>query len=252
MLGTSRSGSHRAATLIFAATLLAAGALWPSTPQAAETPDASTAPAAPNYSRAEQLVFVDHHLANINASTALRYGFVKSGSLEPGFEDRVELDLQSSRGACCKTSGRFLSAERRINVPDVDDAKANPVILFFLENDIRQMQRLTKGQAAHFRKRIRLALVDEATVREVQVSYNGRDVPAQEVVVSPYLNDPNRNRFERYATKRYTFVLAPAVPGGVYQLRTALPGALPTDAPVLEEVLTFSGAAPLAPSSSSK
>lgn len=193
------------------------------------------------FSRAEKLVFVEHQLANVKAPAALRYTYVKSGSLEPGFEDEVRIDVKRKGKVCCTVQGNFLSGERKMALPEIEEAQANPVILYFLERDIREMERVTKGKSGYFRKRIRMTMVDEAKVRDTKVGYDGREVDAQEVSLTPYETDPLRARFEKYAQKRYTFVLSSGVPGGVYQVRTAIPGALPSDAPVLEEVMTFAG-----------
>lgn len=196
------------------------------------------------FSQAERLVFVDPQLANVKSATLLNYSYVKSGSMEPGFEDSVQIAVRPGKDGKATVKGNFLSGERQVQLPEIPDAEANPVILFFLERDIREMERLTKGKSGYFRKRIRLTMVDGAQVRDTTVSFAGRDVPAREVSLSPYESDPMRNRFEKYALKRYTFVLANGVPGGVYQVRTALPGALPSDAPVLEEVMTLTGTEP--------
>ena len=66
---------------------------------------------------------------------------------------------------------------KAIELPPVDGATANPVTLFYLERDIREMERLTKGKAAYFRKRIRMALYQGAQVRDVRFSYRGQTVP---------------------------------------------------------------------------
>lgn len=197
------------------------------------------------FSQAEKLVFTDPHLANVKTPTSLRYNFVKSGSMEKGFEDEVRVDVTPVKGGQSAVKGSFLTAERREAMPPIDEALSNPAILYFLEHDIRDMERLTKGKQNYFRKRIRMAMAESATVRDTTVKVGGRDLPAKEVVLSPYENDPMRNRMEKYAMKRYVFVLA-GVPGGLYQVRTTLPGALPSDAPVLEETMTFASAEPAA------
>ncbi len=203
------------------------------------------------FSQAERLVFTERHLNNVSVPGSLRYSFVKSGSLESGFTDEVRLDVKRAATGCCVVAGNFLSGEREVKLPDIAEAESNPVILYFLERDIREMERLTKGKSAYFRKRIRMTMAENASVRATKVNYNGREVAAQEVSIAPYENDPLRSRFERYAGKRYTFVLANAVPGGVYRVSTVLPGALPSDAPVMEETLTLSGPTG-APSSNKK
>lgn len=197
------------------------------------------------FSQAEKLVFVENHLANVKTPTSLRYSFVKSGSLEQGFEDEVRVDVTPVKGGQSAVKGSFLSNERRESMPPIEEAQSNPAILYFLEHDIREMERLTKGKSNYFRKRIRMAMVESAKVRDTTIKVGGRDLPAKEVMLSPYESDPMRGRFEKYATKRYVFVLA-AVPGGLYQIRTTLPGALPSDAPVLEETMTFASAEPAA------
>jgi hypothetical protein len=196
---------------------------------------------ADQFSDAEKLVFTDPQLANLREPTSLRYSFVKSGALEPGFEDEVRIDV----GADHKVQGRFLTGPRSFPLPEVEHAEANPVILYFLERDISDMKRRTTAKSQnYFRTKIRMAMAEAAQVKDTRVTYAGKELPAREVTLLPYAKDPNRARYEKLADKRYVFVLAKDVPGGVYQLRTSLPGALPSDAPVMEEVLTLTGAEP--------
>jgi hypothetical protein len=192
----------------------------------------------PDASPAERLIFLTPHLGALKPPLALHYQFVRKDDTAGGFTDQVELRLAAAgNGACCAVSGSFLSGERNFRVPAISDARANPVLLYFLEHEIRQLQRATKGQAAHFQKRIRLALVDAASITPTTVPWQGRDVAATAVRITPYVDDPYRARFEREAAKVYTFVLSDAVPGQVFQIRAELPG--------VEETLTL--AAPPAP-----
>ncbi len=222
------------------AVLLALGA--PSVPALAADPN--------ELSEAEKLVFVEHQLANIKKPTSLRYTFVKSGSLEPGFKDQVVVEVLEVGATGSSVRADFLSGSRNIKLPEIENAQANPVILYFLEHDIREMARLTERKTGnYFRNRIRKSLVNEAQVRDTTVAFEGRDLPAQEITVTPYVTDPARSRYERYAQKRYTFVLSKGVPGGVYQMRTSMAAAQPSEAPLLEEVMTFAG--PAAPGADS-
>lgn len=190
------------------------------------------------FSEAEKLVFTDPQLANVKGPASLRYSFVKSGSLEPGFEDEVRIEVDAQH----KVQGRFLTGPRAFPLPEVEHADANPVILYFLERDITDMKRRTTAKSQnYFRNKIRMAMAEAAQVKDTQVTYAGKELPAREVTLQPYAKDPNRVRYQNLADKRYVFVLAKDVPGGVYQVRTSLPGALPTDAPVMEEVLTLAG-----------
>jgi hypothetical protein len=199
--------------------------------------------AAEDYSAAERAIFMSNHLAHVRPPATLHYRYVKSGSMEPGFEDRVTLHLSArADGACCTANTEFLSGERRLPSPEVEAAEGNPVVLYFLERDIHEMSRLTKGQSNYFRKRIRMAIYQAAEQRELSLSYRGKSVPARQFSVTPYVDDPLRERFAGLSGKRYTITLSDAVPGGVYAIATQVD----TDggAPLWIEEMTLEGAAP--------
>lgn len=198
--------------------------------------------AAEDYSVAERALFMTEHLAGVRSPGTIAYTYRKSGSLEPGFDDRIALTLRARPGGgCCSAQAEFLSGARRLALPEVEAAQGNPVVLYFLERDIREMQRLTKGQANYFRKRIRMAVYQGATVREITLPWRGREVPGREITIAPYLDDPLRTRFEALAVKRYVFTLSEAVPGGVYALRTQVAGATPEAVPLVVEELRLDG-----------
>jgi hypothetical protein len=199
--------------------------------------------AAQGYSEAEQALFMSNQLARVQPPATLRYSYHKSGSLEPGFDDSVEIRLRrQADGTCCAASAQFLSGERQLKLPDIEAAQGNPVILYFLERDVREMQRLTKGQQAYFRKRLRMAVYQGAAVKPVMLAWQGREVAGREITVAPYRDDPMRARFERFALKQYVFTLSDAVPGGVYAMRSRVAAANGAAEPLLEEELIVEGA----------
>jgi len=172
-------------------------------------------------SPAEVLLFETDHLARTKAPAALVYDFRKVSNIEAGFTDTVELDLTKEDGHM-HARLRFLSGERKRELPDIDDAHGNPVLLGFLEHDIAEMKRLTGGSSTYFRKRIRMALANAAQLSKQTINFQGKSYEGQAVRIQPYLDDPLHARFEAYVHKTYTFILSDAVPGGVYQLSTSL------------------------------
>ena len=199
--------------------------------------------AAPDFSVAERALFMGDQLSALPSPSTLSYQFRKSGSLEPGFEDNVKITVRrQSSGSCCVATGEFLSGANRMTMPEAEDARGNPVVMYFLERDVREMSRLTKGQANHFRKRIRMALFDSATVRDVALNYRGKQLAGREITVSPYLADPNRPRFEKLAAKKYMFTLSDAVPGGVVGIRSQVGSADAGAVPLIAEELWLVGA----------
>jgi hypothetical protein len=72
--------------------------------------------------------------------------------------------------------------------------------------------------------------------------YQGRTVKGKEIVFSPFLDDPNRPKYEKFANKRYRFLLSTAVPGGVYAIRTQIGGEGLLAKPLMVEELLIDGA----------
>ena len=233
-MAISNSVRHLAAAIAAAAIVLPA-----SSARAEEPPK--------DFSAAERALFMTDQFAKLRPPLTLRYRFQRSGSLEPAFDDKVSIALkaQAGSGRCCEAAGEFLSGERRVELPPVEGASGNPVTLFFLERDVREMERLTKGKSAYFRKRIRMAIFQGAQQRAVTLNYRGKSVAGQEFTITPYVDDPNRPRFEQLANKRYVFTLSDAVPGGVYAIRAlVVDTAKGADAPpLLAEELLIDGAA---------
>ena len=205
---------HHSSRLIAAA--LAGAALLPMSAARAEEPPK-------DFSAAERAIFMTDQFAKLRPPMTLRYQYRRSGSMEPAFDDKAAITLKAqANGRCCDAIGEFLSGERKLELPPVEGATGNPVTLFFLERDIREMERLTKGKAAYFRKRIRMAVYQDAQQRAVTVNYRGKPVAGQEFTITPYADDPNRARFEQLAGKRYVFTLSDAVPGGIYAIRATV------------------------------
>ena len=241
---TTPAARRRPAALLLLAACLGGSAVLPTSVLAQAAAPGGTAPQdKQDFSAAERLLFMGRPMVALKPPTTLKYGFRKSGTLEEAFEDTVALKLQrAGNGACCSVVGEFLSGPRRLSLPDIDLAEANPVLLYFLEHDVREMERLTKGKQAYYRKRLRMAAYDSATVSPVSLVYRGATVKGQQVDLSPYLNDPARSRFEKYARKTYRFLLSEAVPGGVFGIRSVMRSEAADAPPMIVEELYLEGA----------
>jgi hypothetical protein len=204
---------------------------------------AMPAAAAEDYSVAERALFMDQPFASLKPPMTLRYTFHKRSQLEAGFDDRVAIALSAQAdGTCCATSAEFLSGPRQLKLPDLDSAQANPVVLYFLERDIGEMQRLTKGRQNYFRKLIRMAAYQGARVRDVSLIFRGGTIAGREIALTPYADDPLRARYDQFANKTYVFTLADAVPGGVYSIVSRIKGESADSAALIVEELVAEGA----------
>lgn len=199
----------------------------------------SAAWAGDEISAAENAVFVAEHLAGLPARAELHYRYQLRRADAGAVDDRVTLVVQEAGERGRVVTADFLHGDRHLTLPEVERATANPVILYFLEHDVRSMHRELGGMENYFRRRIRLALASGAEVVPVEIEYRGVKRVGTRVEVKPYADDPLRDRFKGMEGKRYAITLSDAVPGGVYELRTSVDGASPRDPPRFEEVLTL-------------
>ena len=200
-----------------------------------------------SFSRAEQLLFLSDHLANVAKATVIRYSYNKMGTLDPASEGTINLTVSAMpQGTGKHTHVDFASGSRSLDLPDIDDATANPVILFFLERDVRDMERRTGGKAAYFRKRVRLAFSESADVQPVQFEFDGRKVSGTQISIHPFTDDPLKSRFTQLADKTYVFTLSQEIPGQLYRMQTQArtPQAAADAPPLLQESITLIGAQP--------
>jgi hypothetical protein len=203
--------------------------------------EAESAPPAP-FSEAEKRLFMADQVGALSNGQTLVYSFKRSGSHEKPLEGQVKLVVKGAAGE----AGRpvhvdFLEGAEKVDLPDVEKARGNPVTMFFLERDVREMKRITKGSPNYYRKRIRMALEDNASIAPVTISWHGEAIPAFEIAIDPYSEDPARIRFTEFANKKYAFVVTDQVPGGLYQIRSLMMPAQGKDGdvPLIEEVLTL-------------
>lgn len=220
--------------------LLALVALAPMTLAQPQSNAPSSAP-----SEAERLVFLHPHLGETRQPRTLRYRYEEETEGRARTSDRALLTLAPGAGGrCCDAHGDYLSGALAVNLPDIPDARGNPLLLYFLEGEVRRLQRTTGGQAAHFRRRIRQSLADAANVEDGTVTWRGQAVAAKTVRVAPFLTDPFRVRFAEQAATEYAFVFSDAVPGGVYRMGATVPATSAGAAPRTRRTLTLEEANP--------
>jgi hypothetical protein len=188
-------------------------------------------------SAAQTALFENDHLGAIKHPATLDYVFHHDGS-EP-FEDTVVLVLREIHQDGSKdVSIEFLSGEHRMGFEPVTRFRGNPLIMYFLEWDVRGMHQATGGSALYFRNRIREAFLDQAELADASITVDGRSESAKAITLQPYRHDPGIERYAAFRDKRYRFVLSDAVPGMVYEIEATLPGA-GADAPASVDRVTF-------------
>lgn len=189
---------------------------------------------------AERLLFMQPHMSGVEPQTELDYAVDYSGPPSK-VNDTVRVLVVSPGNS--KNDARVTDRTGNVNVPG--GLPCNPMIIYFLEHDIAEMEQLTGGQRRYFQQRVRMALAAGPAITPVSSESLGlgKHGKAQQIVIQPYLNDPNAERFTQYTGKRYTFVMADDVPGRLLMIRTEVPGAGNDFAhPLVKETVAYKGA----------
>ena len=192
-------------------------------------------------SPAQIALFESAHLAGLSAPTSLEYGFRREEEGREPVEDTVRLEVRASA-----ETGRFdvipefLTGQRNLAYPPARGFRGNPVLLFALDRDARELAAATGGTPHWFRERMRRAFLHAAAQREHEVELDGRSVAATSFEVVPFVGEPRARRFQ---SRRYVFTLADAVPGRIHSLLSDTPAGEGGGA--VTEVIAFRGARPL-------
>ncbi|MDO9711434.1 hypothetical protein [Paracraurococcus lichenis] len=200
-------------------------------------PVAARAQQTPPLSEAQRLLFETPHLAALQLPLRLDYAFLREEAGHEPVRDSIRLRVTAGEEEGHRDiTPEFLSGPRNIRYPQVHGFRGNPLLLFALDRDVRELSAATGGSTEWFRNHIRRALLDHAALSDTVVELAGRQVAAREVSLQPFGGEPRAGRFQ---AKRYQFVLSPEVPGWIDRIRTAVP-----EGGVVEEI-AFLAAVPL-------
>lgn len=207
---------------------LVATALLLAQPAAAQQ-DAPSAPLSP----AQVALFRTPHLDAVRTPQDLAYTFRREEEGRAPVEDRITMEVRAVHAdGGHDVHPEFLTGERRIPYPPALGFRGNPLLMFALDRDTRELAAATGGSATWFRNRIRRAFAEGATLRETRLG----DAPAVEIEIQPFQGEP---RARRHQERRYRFLLSEAVPGGIAEIRTVLPAG--DGGGRVEETIAFAG-----------
>lgn len=185
-------------------------------------------------------VFEAGLLEDVREPTMFRYRYQMQGrTIEQPFTSTVRMEVReiAADGGKAVFFDLFEGPNRRQYGP-VAAAEQNPLVLVFLQRDMTQMGNLTGGSAGYFQQQVRKAFNDPAETETIEIEVNGQRLEATRLVIRPFRDDPNIQRFPKFKDKAYEFVVAEGVPGGIYRLAARTPD--PADGHlILEESMTF-------------
>ncbi|MDC9724809.1 MAG: hypothetical protein PSN44_02675 [Gammaproteobacteria bacterium] len=209
----------------------------------------SNANAVTGFSNINNEIFDNAHLKNIKEEGTLSYVYKKEHFVDGSREDTIDLVLTNVRNTGRKdTHIDFFTGKYNRPYQDRENQKANSVVVFFLEYDVRELAKTinsSRPERWHYlQKKVKWQLARGATKNEIEVEYNGTKVPASQYMIRPYINDPKKADFPLYANKYYIFTLSDEIPGAIYQVRTIVPDGdewQEGDEALIDESVTFVG-----------
>lgn len=208
---------------------------------AAAAPLLMAAEAPPVLSEAQSLLFETPHLAALSPPLRLDYALLREEPARPPVCDTIRLKVRAGADAGrFDVTPEFLTGSRAIRYPPAPGFRGNPLLLYALDRESRELSAATGGSTGWFRNRIRQALAGAAAARRVALSYEGRNVEAAEIVLQPFAGEP---RAGRYQQRRYRFVLAEAVPGWIQAIGSDMPAG--DEGGRVREEIAFLAAVPL-------
>ncbi len=111
----------------------------------------------------QNLIYDTSHLGKTKAGNTVAYSYKHvDKSTDTNIQDQVLLSIKKEHdNAHRDLSIEFLSAERKMHLPDFNKRRGNPVIIGMLEHLAQSMGDESGGGTLYFRNRIRDKLADE-------------------------------------------------------------------------------------------
>ena len=204
--------------------------------------------AAEGYSEVNNALFDSPHMQNIKVPGSLNYQYIKSAISEQTKEDTVTVNITNiSDTGRTDQAYDFFSGENKRPYQDRSKLLGNGIFMLFLEWDVHELERQTRGSWRYFQRRIRWAMAAGAAKKEVLIPYQGKELKGTEYIIQPYADDEKSARYGAHANKYYTFTLSNGIPGTIYEIRTIVPKAKiwqQGDELISDERITFAGFTP--------
>jgi len=213
---------------------------------AAEQTPAVASPATTNTPTAQNLIFEQRHLENVDQGTALGYKFnriVSNAQLlgEP-FSDEITVKVVDAKPTGEKDVDlQIYTGERARDLQRVNNTTINPVFVVYFDQAMSTFTQLTGGKYGYLKTVFTHGFKDKSKVEPVKLDYKGKTIDAYRIVMTPYVGDPKAARMQGYDGATFTMVISDQVPGEVVQLTSVYQSTVPA-APKLEERITIDGA----------
>lgn len=194
---------------------------------------------------ASELFFDTPYLSKIEPGTTLNYAYkhvTSEAKLGDSFDETLEMKVSAPADDASKRIADVVihRGDKEGEAGPFPTMNGNPISLILLERDVKEMAQLSKGSPFYIRNRVREHL-GTGTVEPARFTFNGKEMEGWKLTMLPFATDPNKDKLQELASRRYEFLFSEAVPGGLYSIGVVTPRADGTSN-IIETSLTLTGA----------
>jgi len=193
---------------------------------------------------ATELFFDTPYLPRVVPGTTLNYAYkhvTSEAKLGESFDETMAMQVEAAPDDPAKRVAdvEIHRGDRTGEAGPFPTQNGNPISLVLLERDVRELAQLSKGSPFYLRNRVREHLAS-GTVEPARFSFDGKEIEGWKMTMLPFAEDPNKDKLMELAGRRYEFLFADAVPGGLYAIRVVTP-AKDGASNIIETSLTLTG-----------
>jgi len=172
------------------------------------------------------VLFESRHLDLVGAGQQVTYRFERKSNNEailgPNFADTMRLSVikANEKGERDLEVNVFTGPTAR-DPQHYPEMTVNPLFQWYLTRGVITMSSLAGGSQMYFKGKFRDALGKDAKYEDIKADYQGKQVDAAKITVSPFTDDPNGAKMQGYQHAVFTMVVSKDVPGYLLDLKSS-------------------------------
>lgn len=171
---------------------------------------------------AVDLLFNAPHLNQVNTGQELKYRFkrdLKARAGSEAFEDDILIEVTNETPEKAKNLKlKVFSGERARDPFETPGMTGNPLLIWYLNRCVASYGQVAGGNSMYLKGKIRKALGEEAKVEAVKLEVDGKSIDGHKITVTPFKNDPAKNRMNGYENSTFEIQVSDQVPGYFYRM----------------------------------
>ena len=164
------------------------------------------------------LLFKLRQLDLVSKGSQMTYKFERKTSNETllgkDFTDELRLQITKTSDKGARDIALYVfTGDAARDVQNWPDLSTNPLLLWYLDRSVTQLSTLSGAEKMYLKGRIRSTFDEQGKVEAIKVEYDGKQVDAYRITITPFKGDPFASKMEGYDHSYLSFVVSDAVPG---------------------------------------